>query len=95
MLLLSQVGSARGVPFGSLAANAAKPLCLPCRSVPHNPSARAPPCAAVPLDRVHNMLKMFASDPPYDKSLEQLGAYMARLVADEKLSLEGGTYRKR
>lgn len=49
----------------------------------------------MPLDRVHNMLKMFASDPPYDKSLEQLGAYMARLVADEKLSLEGGTYRKR
>ena len=55
---------------------------------------RAAPCA-VPLDRVHNMLKMFASDPPYDKSLEQLGAYMGRLVADEKLSLEGGTYRKR
>ncbi|KAI7840711.1 hypothetical protein COHA_005527 [Chlorella ohadii] len=41
---------------------------------------------ALPLDRVHNMLKMFASDPPYDKSLEQLGAYMSRLVADEKLS---------
>jgi anaphase-promoting complex subunit 2 len=50
---------------------------------------------ALPLDRVHNMLKMFVSDPPYDKSLEQLGAYMARLVADEKLSLDGGTYRKR
>ena len=50
---------------------------------------------ALPLDRVHNMLKMFVSDPPYDKTLEQLGAYMARLVADEKLSLDGGTYRKR
>ena len=50
---------------------------------------------ALPLDRVHNMLKMFVSDPPYDKSLEQLGAYMARLVADEKLSLDGGMYRKR
>lgn len=50
---------------------------------------------ALPLDRVHNMLKMFVSDPPYDKSLEQLGAYMARLVAEEKLSLEGGQYRKR
>ena len=50
---------------------------------------------ALPLDRVHNMLKMFVSDPPYDKSLEQLGAYMAQLVADEKLSLDGGTYRKR
>lgn len=50
---------------------------------------------ALPLDRVHNMLKMFVSDPPYDKTLEQLGAYMGRLVADEKLSLDGGTYRKR
>lgn len=50
---------------------------------------------ALPLDRVHNMLKMFVSDPPYDRTLEQLGAFMARLVADEKLSLEGGTYRKR
>lgn len=50
---------------------------------------------ALPLDRVHNMLKMFAADPPYDKGLEQLGAYMARLVAEEKLALEGGTYRKR
>ncbi|KAL4426176.1 hypothetical protein ABPG77_007458 [Micractinium sp. CCAP 211/92] len=50
---------------------------------------------ALPLDRVHNMLKMFVSDPPYDKSLDQLGAYMARLVAEEKLSLEGGQYRKR
>jgi anaphase-promoting complex subunit 2 len=50
---------------------------------------------ALPLDRVHNMLKMFVSDPPYDKSLEQLGAYMGRLVGEEKLSLDGGTYRKR
>ncbi len=47
------------------------------------------------LDRIHNMLKMFVSDPPYDRTLEQLGAYMARLVADEKLSLDGGMYRKR
>jgi len=65
-----------------------------CRPNTRSP-ARNPTPSAVPLDRVHNMLKMFASDPPYDKSLEQLGAYMSRLVADEKLSVEGGTYRKR
>ena len=45
---------------------------------------------ALPLDRVHNMLKMFASDPPYDKSMEQLAAFMGSLVADEKLALDGG-----
>ena len=50
---------------------------------------------ALPLDRVHNMLKMFASDPPYDKSMEQLAAFMGSLVADEKLALDGGMYRKR
>ncbi|PSC76910.1 anaphase-promoting complex subunit 2 [Micractinium conductrix] len=50
---------------------------------------------ALPLDRIHNMLKMFANDPPYDKSLEQLGAYLSALVAEERLSCEGGLYRKR
>lgn len=50
---------------------------------------------ALPADRIHNMLKMFAADPPYDASLEALAAYMGRLVAEEKLALEGGLYRKR
>jgi anaphase-promoting complex subunit 2 len=50
---------------------------------------------ALPLDRIHNMLKMFASDPPYDKTLEQLGAYMSRLVADDKVMVAGGVYKKR
>lgn len=26
---------------------------------------------SLPLERIHNMLKMFVSDPPYDKSLQQ------------------------
>ena len=38
---------------------------------------------------------MFASDPPYDKSMDQLGTFIAGLVAAEKLVLEGGQYRKR
>lgn len=50
---------------------------------------------ALPLDRIHNMLKMFASDPPYDKTLDQLGAHMARLAADDKVVLEGGMYKRR
>lgn len=48
----------------------------------------APP---VLLSRV----QMFASDPPYDKSIEQLGAFMSSMVAAEKIALEGGQYRKR
>eukprot|EP00887_Chlorella_sp_A99_P005758 scaffold1.g5758.t1 len=50
---------------------------------------------ALPLDRIHNMLKMFVTDPPYDKTVEQLGAFLQGLVAAEKLVLSGGMYKKR
>ena len=46
----------------------------------------------LPLDRISNMLKMFV--PAYDKTIEQLGAYLGRLVAAEKLRFEAGLYRK-
>jgi hypothetical protein len=32
----------------------------------------------LPLDRIHNMLKMFVSDPPYTKSLPELRAILDR-----------------
>lgn len=51
--------------------------------------------AGMPLDRIHNMLKMFVVDPPYDKSADQLAAFLGRLVADEKLALQGDMFRKR
>ncbi|KAK9907618.1 hypothetical protein WJX75_007065 [Coccomyxa subellipsoidea] len=47
------------------------------------------------LDRIHNMLKMFVVDPPYDKSADQLSTFLGQLVADEKLSCEAGVFRKR
>jgi anaphase-promoting complex subunit 2 len=47
------------------------------------------------LERIHNMLKMFVSEPPYDKSAAQLEAFLARLVADEKLTCDAGAYRRR
>jgi anaphase-promoting complex subunit 2 len=50
---------------------------------------------ALPLERIHNFLKMFACDPPYDRSAEQLEAYLMTLVREDKLSLEGGLFRKR
>ena len=39
-------------------------------------------------------LQMFVVDPPYDKSSDQLAGFLAALVAEEKLSLQGGLYRK-
>jgi anaphase-promoting complex subunit 2 len=50
---------------------------------------------ALPLERIHNFLKMFACDPPYDRSAEQLEAYLMTLVREDKLSLESGLFRKR
>ena len=51
--------------------------------------------AGLPLERIHNMLRMFVQQPPYDKSAEQLGALLSRMVAQDKLTLQGGTYCKR
>ena len=49
----------------------------------------------LPLERIHNMLKMFVQDPPYDRSLDQLEAFLGQLVAEDKLALEGNSYSKR
>lgn len=50
---------------------------------------------SLPLDRIHNMLKMFVSEPPYDKTADQLEGFLTHLVAEEKLVLEGTQYRRR
>jgi len=34
-------------------------------------------------------------DPPYDRSLDQLEAFLGQLVAEDKLALEGNSYSKR
>lgn len=47
----------------------------------------------LPLAMIHNMLKMFVTG--FDKTSDQVAAFLARLVREEKLALEGGTYRKR
>lgn len=49
---------------------------------------------ALSLDRIHNMLKMFVADPPYDKTAAQLEAFLATLVAADKLTTENGVYRR-
>eukprot|EP00850_Spirogloea_muscicola_P000464 SM000002S05544 [mRNA] locus=s2:774127:786951:+ [translate_table: standard] len=44
----------------------------------------------LPIDRIHNMLKMFVADPPYDKPIQQLQAFLAKLVGEEKLEMRDG-----
>jgi len=50
---------------------------------------------SLPLDRIHNMLKMFVVDPPYDRTMEQLSAFMAKLSTEDKVMLEGNVYKRR
>eukprot|EP00890_Picochlorum_soloecismus_P006135 jgi/Picsp_1/6522/NSC_03866-R1_anaphase-promoting complex subunit 2-like len=50
---------------------------------------------SLPLERIHNMLKMFATDPPYNKSLVELGTFMTSLSLRDKVVLEGKNYRKK
>ena len=50
--------------------------------------------AGLPLDRIHNMLKMFVPDQAYDKNIDQLAAFLGQLVADEKLCSTGNVYTK-
>ena len=47
----------------------------------------------LPLDRIHNMLKIFVVEPAYDKTAEQLSAYLMKLVADERLQLFGSLFK--
>jgi hypothetical protein len=46
----------------------------------------------LPLERVHNMLKMFVTEPPYNKKIQELQAILDKLVSEEKLEVDGGNY---
>ena len=52
---------------------------------------------ALPVGRIHNMLKMFVpgseGDPGFDKSEAELGRFLNRLVEDGKLELNAGLYK--
>ena len=53
---------------------------------------------SLPLANIHNMLRMFVADPPYDKSIQQLEKFLAKLVAEEKITFVAGgagAYRRR
>jgi len=38
---------------------------------------------------------MFVSEPPYDKSVHQLEAFLNQLIGEDKVVLEGTQYRRR
>ena len=51
--------------------------------------------AGLPLARIHNMLKMYVSEPPYDKTAQQLEGFLQQLVSEDKLSSTNDVYSKR
>lgn len=50
--------------------------------------------SGLPLDRIHNMLKMFVPDQAYDKTMDQLSDFLSQLVNEEKLLAMGSVYTK-
>ena len=50
---------------------------------------------SLPLDRIHNMLKMFVVEPVYDKTVEDLEHFLMGLVAQDKLSVDGTSFSKK
>mmetsp|Transcript_8917 Transcript_8917/g.16563 ORF Transcript_8917/g.16563 Transcript_8917/m.16563 type:complete len:798 (+) Transcript_8917:142-2535(+) len=50
---------------------------------------------SLPLEKIHNMLKMFVLEPVYDKTIAELEAFLAKLVSDGKLTFDGLVYRKK
>ena len=51
---------------------------------------------ALPLDRIHNMLKMFVTDPPYDRSIADLTGLLERMVGRGVCAYDSGAkvYRR-
>lgn len=49
----------------------------------------------LPLDRLHKMLQLFVVSPKFDKSLEQLAAFLALLQTLDKVVVDNGMYRTR
>ena len=50
---------------------------------------------ALPLERIHNLLKMFCTEPPYHQSPAQLAALLRHLVNRGEVVHRHGMYRRR
>lgn len=44
------------------------------------------------LAEIHNMLKMFFKDPPYDKTMDELGSILSGLESQERISFRAGLF---
>jgi len=49
----------------------------------------------LPTDRIHSMLKMFATDPPYEGAMGATAALLARMGREDKVAGEGSVWRKK
>ena len=49
----------------------------------------------LPLERIHNMLKMFVTEPAYDRTAEQLATFLGKLTSEEKLQVVGNFFKKK
>lgn len=54
-------------------------------------------CGTLPLDRLHNMLRVFVvGEPKYEgKTQEQLAAFLQVMVAREKIEGHNGVYSRK
>lgn len=50
---------------------------------------------SLPIEKIHNMLKMFVFEPVYDKTINELESFLEKLVNDGKLTFDGMLYRKK
>lgn len=46
-----------------------------------------------PLEKVHSMLKLFVRTPVYDKTQDQLAAFLARMVSEDKIEVQAGLFK--
>jgi anaphase-promoting complex subunit 2 len=53
-------------------------------------------CGSLPLDRLHNMLRVFVvGEPKYEgRSQEQLGAFLAIMAGHSKIEANNGVYSR-
>lgn len=47
---------------------------------------------SMPLEKIHNMLKIFVKTPVYDKTQDQLAEFLEQLVASGKIEVSSGQY---
>lgn len=47
----------------------------------------------MPIDKIHNMLRLFAQNPKYDKTMQELGFILNELVQEGLVDFDSGLYR--